>query len=91
MLKGKDIHGLLKLPDEVIIKQLRTELGSQASYILELEDRLGIYDKMSVEELKTIKFDNKIKQKNLEISNLQKIVHKLRNDIDGLISKLASK
>lgn len=40
MAKDNEVHGLLKLPDEVVIKQLRKELGVQNSYIAELEDEI---------------------------------------------------
>lgn len=40
MAKDNEVHGLLKLPDEVVIKQLRQELGVQNSYIAELEDEI---------------------------------------------------
>lgn len=38
MAKDKEWSGLLKIPTELVISQLRIELGKQASYITELED-----------------------------------------------------
>lgn len=49
MAKDNEIYGLLKFPDEVVIKQIRQELGVQASYIDELEDKLKRYERIAPE------------------------------------------
>jgi hypothetical protein len=41
-MKDKEWSGLEKLPDELLIKTLRTELGKQNAYIIELEDTVKI-------------------------------------------------
>jgi hypothetical protein len=40
-MKDKEVHGLMKLPDEVVIAQLRLELGKSNAYISELEEKLS--------------------------------------------------
>lgn len=91
MAKDNEVHGLLKLPDEVVIKQLRQELGEQASYIDELEDRLKRYERIAPEGLKEFKKDLVIQQNNAEIQALQKTVGTLRKDVDRLINKLVTR
>lgn len=91
MAKDNEVYGLLKLPDEVVIKQLRQELGIQVSYIDELEDRLKRYERIAPEELKEFKKDIVIKQKNVEIQALQKTVGTLRKDVNRLINKLVTR
>lgn len=91
MAKDNEVHGLLKLPDEVVIKQLRQELGIQVSYIDELEDRLKRYERIAPEELKEFKKDLVIQQKNAEIQALQKTVGTLRKDVNRLINKLVTR
>lgn len=41
-MKDKEWSGLEKLPDELLIKTLRTELGKQNAYIVELEDTVKL-------------------------------------------------
>lgn len=40
MKKDREVHGLMKIPAEVIISQLRLELGKANAMIIELEERL---------------------------------------------------
>lgn len=40
MKKDREVHGLMKIPAEVIISQLRIELGKANAMIVELEERL---------------------------------------------------
>lgn len=40
--KDRDWSGLLKVPDQVIISELRQEVGRLTSYIQELEDKLTL-------------------------------------------------
>lgn len=47
MSKDKEIFGLLKLPDELVIKGLQIELGKANSYILELEEKIVKLEKIS--------------------------------------------
>lgn len=39
--KGKPIFGLEKIPDDVLLRFARTQIGQQESYIAELEDALA--------------------------------------------------
>lgn len=97
-MKDEELFGLLKLPDEVIIKELRIELGKQASYIQELEDELKYFksnNKEDVEAKRKIRteqvFDEYRKlldgchKKNKE---LKETVERLKRDKDYLIGKL---
>ena len=47
MSKDKEIFGLLKLPDELVIKGLQIEIGKANSYILELEEKIVKLEKIS--------------------------------------------
>jgi biotin operon repressor len=40
-MKDKEVHGLMKLPPEAVIAQLRLELGKSNAYISELEEKLS--------------------------------------------------
>lgn len=42
--KGKEWSGLMKVPDEIVIKQLRKDLGAANAYIEELEDRIKLME-----------------------------------------------
>jgi hypothetical protein len=73
MKKDREVHGLMKIPAEVIISQLRLELGKANAMIVELEERL--------DELGGLK---DIKAQHLDclerrIKNLEKENEKLKN------------
>ena len=67
-MKDKEVHGLLKIPSEVVISQLRVELGKAESRIQELTDAL-----------KTIKsqIDNK-KIKETRLAHLEQEIEKYK-------------
>lgn len=66
MGKDGEWSGLLKLPVEVIISQLRIELGQQASYISELEDKLKEQEGKNIKQSKL----EHLEKENLRISKL---------------------
>ena len=41
-MKDKEVHGLNKLPDSVLISHLRQELGKKNAHIEELKDRIKV-------------------------------------------------
>ena len=78
-MKDKEVHGLMKIPSEVLIKELRIELGKANSYIKELEERLD-----SLGGLKEIK---KTHLECLErtIVNLEKKLNKSRKECNEVV------
>lgn len=88
MGKDTEAHDLLKVPDEVIIKQLRMELGKQASYIQELEDELKLFKSQDIEERKAIRREQLFDEYRAKIRGLEKTIQQLRKDKEGLIIKL---
>jgi len=72
-MKDKEIYGLLKIPDSVIIKELRIEIGKLESYILELENsnkkKNGVINKLTSENNDLRKANNYLKLKQLENGN----------------------
>ncbi|MDL2310273.1 hypothetical protein LJC39_04070 [Parabacteroides sp. OttesenSCG-928-B22] len=90
-MKDKAVHGLLKLPDEALIKELRIELGKQASYIQELEDEIKFLKKEETEEKKKIRREKLFDEYRGQIKNLNDKIRKLKKDNEYLIIKLNSK
>lgn len=72
MAKDKEWSGLLKLPSEVIISELRVKLGQQEAYIAELEDRL------KGQEIKAVK-QSKLEHLEKENKRLDTIIKDLEN------------
>jgi hypothetical protein len=92
--KDNEIHDLLKIPDSVIISELRIELGKQASYIQELEDEIRLLranDRDSIEEKRKIRKDEVCTEYKKRIKVLEDIAHRFRKDNELLIIKLNSK
>lgn len=90
-MKDKAVHGLFKLPDEALIKELRIELGKQASYIQELEDEIKFLKKEETEEKKKIRREKLFDEYRAQIKNLNDKIRKLKKDNEYLIVKLNSK
>lgn len=90
-MKDKAVHGLLKLPDEALIKELRIELGKQTSYIQELEDEIKFLKKEETEEKKKIRREKLFDEYRGQIKNLNDKIRKLKKDNEYLIIKLNSK
>jgi hypothetical protein len=74
MSKDKSVHGLNKLPDSVIISQLRQELGKSNSYIDELKERIELNIPRRVKNAH-------LNQLNCIITNLEKSLDKYRRRI----------
>jgi hypothetical protein len=52
MAKDQERLGLLKIPSEVVISELRIKLGQQNAYVSELEDKLKAVEKRKIKETK---------------------------------------
>ncbi len=75
MKKDREVHGLMKIPEEVVISQLRVELGKANSYIQELEEKLN-----SLGGLKDIKAKH-LDCLERRIKNLEKALEKSKKEI----------
>lgn len=91
MDKYKEVHGLLKLPDSVLISELRIEIGKQAAYIEELEHRIKFLTSEETEEKRAIRREKIFDEYRGRIRELEKIVQRLRGDNEYLITKLNKK
>ena len=74
MAKDDEWSGLLKIPAEVVIRELRIKLGQQAAYIAELEDKLKEAETKEV---------NKCKLEHLE-KEVNRLLNKLNDTQDRL-------
>lgn len=81
MSKDKPIYGLDKLPDEILIKHLRVELGKLSSYIEELEHKLKAKEPKEVKE-------SRLEHLNNRIANLEKELEKSRDRNRELMRKV---
>ncbi len=57
-MKDKEWSGLMKIPDEVVIRELRIRLGQQEAYIAELEDKLKEKESKAVKQTKLEHLEN---------------------------------
>jgi uncharacterized coiled-coil protein SlyX len=57
-MKDKEWSGLMKIPDEVVIRELRIRLGQQEAYIAELEDKLKEKEYKAVKQTKLEHLEN---------------------------------
>ena len=95
-MKDKEVHGLLKLPDKVIVKNLQAELDKANSLIDELNYKISSMrqdrEMQSIESLRgTIKSLNKQIKENAYYAKYQeakKEVKKLREENSRLLTKL---
>lgn len=62
MGKDSEWSGLLKIPAEVVISELRVKLGQQASYITELEDKLKEREAKTIKESKVQHLENEVRR-----------------------------
>ena len=84
MGKDSEWSGLLKLPAEVIISELRVKLGQQASYITELEDKLKEREK---KEVKQSKLDH-LEKENARLTQRLTDAHNRLSDVGQLSRRL---
>ena len=88
-------YDLLKVPNEVLIKDLKAtikkltiEIGSERSYIQELEDKIKRLMALNEKELLEVKRDGLINILNKQNSILGDIVHKYKLNMANLIRKM---
>lgn len=79
-MKDKEWTGLLKIPSEEVIKELRIELGKANAYINELEHRLN-----SLGGLKEIKAQH-LDSLERRIKNLEKKLEKSRKECNEVVA-----
>jgi hypothetical protein len=77
-MKDKEWSGLLKIPNEVVIKDLRIQLGGLNSYIQELEDKILNLKNIEI-KLDYIKY---IENKN---NNLEKKLEQSRKECNKVV------
>jgi peptidoglycan hydrolase CwlO-like protein len=75
MKRDREVHGLMKIPSEVVISELRQELGKANSMISELQDKLN-----SLGGLKDIKAQH-LDCLERRIKNLEKDNNKLQEEV----------
>jgi hypothetical protein len=91
MDKSKELYGLSKIPDEIIIKNLLVELGKCNSNIKELEDEIRLLkssSKEDIEEKRKIRKEQIFDEYRKQIKSLNDSVRKLRKDNELLIIRL---
>lgn len=77
-MKDREWTGLLKIPSEEVIKELRVKLGEANSYISELEDKLKDYTGRKVKEQTFISLEGRIK-------NLEKQLEQSRKECNKVV------
>ena len=90
-MKDDEIYGLLKIPDEVIIKELRLELGKATSYIQELEQENKRLKDESPEEKKAIRKEKIFNEYRDKVTQLQRIIARLKKENEQLLIKSIKK
>lgn len=78
-MKDKEWTGLLKIPSEEVIKELRIELGKANSYIKELEDRLKELSVKDIKEQSFVCLEGRVK-------NLEKELEKSRKECNKVVA-----
>ena len=87
--KGEEIFGLCKVPDKVIIRQLKIDIGKANAYIAELEYKLKNknVNKNDLEKEISVVFAPLRKRYKDKIKALQDEVRGLKHIIDTCINK----
>ena len=86
-MKDKEVHGLMKLPNEVVIEQLRLELGKANAYISEMEEKLSDSGN-KIKKQTLLCLESRIKNLEKKISNLKKEFEEVSLQKDMLQSKI---
>ena len=71
MAKDSEWSGLLKIPAEVVISELRVKLGQQAAYIAELEDKLKEREIKTVKQTKLDHLESEVKRLTQKLTDAQ--------------------
>jgi septal ring factor EnvC (AmiA/AmiB activator) len=76
-MKDREWSGLLKIPAEEVIKELRIKLGEANSFISELEDKLKEYTGRQVKEQRLISLEGRINNLEKQLEKSQKECNKV--------------
>lgn len=94
-MKDQEVFNLHKIPESVLLKELRIEIGKLNSYIEELKfenKKLSQENesllRLSKDERKELKVVSAYKEQNQKISVLEKEIHRLKKDKENIIEKL---
>lgn len=79
-MKDKEWSGLMKVPNEEIIKQLRIKLGQANSYISELEEKVKEFTQRKIKEEALICLEGRVK-------NLEKELEKSRKECNKAVEQ----
>lgn len=71
MAKDEEWSGLLKIPAEVVISELRVKLGVQDSYIGELEHKLKQREPKDVKESKLLHLEKEVERLELKLKDAE--------------------
>jgi hypothetical protein len=83
-------HETVKIPDWLLLRDAKIEIGKLNATIAELEHRLSECMKLSGSEKTKIKGAELYQKQKKEINDLQKRNHELRKFNDELLAKLIS-
>jgi len=80
--KDQEIHGLSKIPDSVLISELRQEIGKLNSLVLELEEKLSKQATKKIKQATIESLENRIKNLNKELKAYRsmKLIENGRDD-----------
>jgi cell division protein ZapA (FtsZ GTPase activity inhibitor) len=79
-MKDKENYGLLKIPSEAVIKELRVELGKANAYIQELKERMKLINTKEVKVQTLINLEGRVK-------NLEKELEKSRKECNKVVQE----
>ncbi len=71
MSRDSEWSGLLKIPAEVVISELRVKLGAQDSYIAELEHKLKQREPKDIKESKLLHLEKEVERLELKIQDAE--------------------
>jgi hypothetical protein len=80
MAKDQERLGLLKIPSEVVISELRIKLGQQNAYVSELEDKLKAVEQRKIKETKLQHLES-------EVSRLSEKVKDTENRLRDVLQR----
>jgi len=76
-MKDQEWSGLLKIPNEEVIKELRIELGKANSYIKELEEKLASLSGKEVKQQTLTCLNGRVKNLEKELNSSRKECNKV--------------
>ena len=79
-MKDKENYGLLKIPEEAVIKELRIELGKTKAYVEELKDTMKLINSKEVKVQTLISLEGRVK-------NLEKELEKSRKECNRVVEQ----